>query len=308
MEIVSVYNDKGGVGKTTITLEIAVAMALSGKRVLLIDNDPQGSLSVSCTSDLRAIRSGMDVVYKGDVQLPDVICDTYVENLFLVPAGVRLKDYYTQRENVRDRVSELFEFMRTDSVFLDLFDIVVIDNPPTQDGVALFCTLLADRIVLPVIPDDMCFDALVRTYAYIKEQAPNFQDKYVVIVPSLVKNRMVHKRYLAAMNTEYNGKNDNTVVTEYKIVDRAEIPESIGLKQTLFISHAASEGAAQFKNLCLDVFPWLEKDAFLRTLDNLVEQKKRKIRDNFKKMVEERRKKLISQTKEPKAERVAVNG
>ena len=205
MDVVSVYNDKGGVGKTTVSLEIAAAMAISNKRVLLIDNDPQGSLSMCCTNELKNVKDGIDKVYKGDSELPDVIYDTFIENLFIVPSGMRLKDYYVKKDvATRDRVGELIDFIKTDKRFLDLFDIVIFDNPPSQDGVALYTTMRADRIVIPVIPDDMCFDALVRTYTFLKEQASDFLDKYIVIVPSLVKNRALHKRYLKAITTEYD--------------------------------------------------------------------------------------------------------
>jgi hypothetical protein len=107
-----------------------------------------------------------------------------------------------------------------------------------------------------------------------------------------VKNRVVHKRYLKVIEAEYQGKNDNTIVSEIRVGDRAEIPESIGLKHILFISHAASESAQQYKNLCLDIFPWLEKEPFMQSLRNAAEEKKQTLRDNFIKMVEERRRLL----------------
>jgi chromosome partitioning protein len=299
MDIVSVYNDKGGVGKTTITLQIASAMAISGKRVLVIDNDPQGSLSISCTSDLNVVREGIDKVYKGDKTLTDVIYDTYIENLFVVPAGITLKDYYMNRSTqIKERVDNLIDFMKTNTMFLDLFDIVIFDNPPTQDGVALYCTLSADKIIIPTIPDSICLDALVRTYAFIKVQAQKFEDKYVIIVPSLVKNRNLHKTHLKAIIDEYNGKNGNTIVSDVKVGDVAIIPESIGSKQILLISHAASESASQFKKLCLDVFPWLEENQFSKSLNDVAEAKKKQIRANFMKMVEERRKKVTIVEKE----------
>jgi chromosome partitioning protein len=290
MDIVSVYNDKGGVGKTTITLQIASAMAISGKRVLVIDNDPQGSLSITCASDMMVVREGIDKVYKGDLALTDVIFDTYIENLFVVPAGITLKDYYMNRTSqIKERVDNLIEFMKSNSVFLDLFDIVIFDNPPTQDGVALYCTLNADKIIIPTIPDSICLDALVRTYAFIKMQSPKFEEKYVIIVPSLVKNRNLHRTHLQAIVNEYNGKNDNTIVSDVKVSDVAVIPESIGLKQILLISHAASESALQFKKLCLDVFPWLEENQFSKSLNDVAEAKKKKNRDNFMNIVKERR-------------------
>ncbi|GBU21212.1 hypothetical protein R80B4_01101 [Fibrobacteres bacterium R8-0-B4] len=294
MDILSVYNDKGGVGKTTIALELAVATASAGKRVLLVDNDPQGSLSTSVSASVATVKDGMDRVYGGESSLVDVITTTHVENLFIAPAGLRLKNTYLSVKSAV--VADMVLYMRTDSDFVDLFDIVIFDNPPTQDGVALYCTLAADRIVIPVIPDDICYDALVRTYIYIKAQCRDFLEKYVVIVPSLVMNRAIHKKTLSVIMEAYHGLNDNTVVSDVRVGNRSEIPESIGLQQNLFISHASSESAAQFKALCTDVFPWMNKDDFLKTLDQAAVEKKMAIRERFKQMVEA--KKNLTKTKE----------
>lgn len=289
MDIVSVYNDKGGVGKTTITIELAVAMASAGKRVLAIDNDPQGSLSMSCVQDIELVKDGMDRVYSGEKGLVDVIVSTHVENLFIAPAGLKLKNFYLSKTSA-ERINGMIEYIRTDTDFVNLFDVVIFDNPPTQDGVALYSTLSADKIVIPVIPDDICYDALVRTYIFIKAQCHDFLEKYIVIVPSLVMNRGVHKKTLSVIKDTYHGLNDNTVVSSVRIGNRSEIPESIGLRQNLFISHAASESATQFKKLCADVFPWMDEKDFLGALNQAAEEKKRAIREKFKLMVETRKK------------------
>ncbi len=291
MEIVSVYNDKGGVGKSSTVLELGVALATSGKRVLLIDNDPQGSLSVSCIKKINEVNNGMDDVYRGDISFIDAITDTFVENLFIIPAGRSLKnEYFRKDDRIIDRVEEMVSTFRNNETFLELFDVVMIDNPPVQDGTALYCTIHANRIIIPVVPDDVCFDGLVRTYQFLEKQCPDFMEKKIIIVPTLYKNRSLHKKYLAAIKKGYDKKNDNTMVTEAVISDRSEVPESISMKQILFISHAASESANQYKRICLDVFPWLEKNEFLVALSTAAENKKRAARDKFKKMIEERKK------------------
>ena len=309
MEIVSVYNDKGGVGKSSTALEIAAAMAIAGKRMLLIDNDPQGSLSVSCIRNVEELDCGLDDVYKGDKDIIDVIFDTFIENMFIVPAGNSLKNQYFRKDDkIVKKVSDLITTFKTNDNFQDLFDVVIFDNPPVQDGTALYCTIHADKIIIPVVPDDVCFDGLRRSYAFLQSQCPDFNEKKIIIIPTLVKNRNLHKRYLAAIVKEYRGKNDNTIVSEVTVTDRAEVPESISQKQVLYISHAASESSWQYKQICLELFPWLEKESFLSALTEAAESKKRAARERFKVIIEERRKTLAAMKAAKKEMEVANVG
>jgi len=286
MDIVSIYNDKGGVGKTSLALEIGTALAVSGKKVLLIDNDPQGSLSISSTTDINAIAEGLDLFYKGEKDFIDILTGTFIENLILAPAGRRLKDFYLRTDSkTRERTEDLFDYMRTDSDFTHLFDFVIIDNPPTQDGIAMHSALLSDTIVIPVIPDEICYDALDRTYSFIEQQAEDFAKKYVVIVPSLVMNRSVHKRLLKRMKDNFDGANDNTIVSETLIKNRAEIPETIGNKQNLFISQASSEITKQLKELCVEIFLQLDRDEFLKSINQVADSLRRARWEKFTAMV-----------------------
>ncbi|MDR2727991.1 MAG: ParA family protein [Chitinispirillales bacterium] len=290
MQIVSVYSDKGGVGKTTISLQVATALALTGKKVLLIDNDPQGSLSGSCAADINTINVGMDSVYSGEKSLINIITDSFISGLFLAPAGLKLRSYYLNNSKVaQPRIQGVMDFIKTNPTFVDVFDFVIVDNPPAQDGAALYWTLAADKIVIPVIPDELCYDALVRSYALIKEQSVNFSEKMVLIVAALVKNRAVHRKYLDIITQKYNGINGNTLVSQVRVGDRAEVPESIDNRQNLFISHASSESAAQFKTLCLEIFPWIDKEKFFGALDQAAQNKRTANQTRFAELVRKRR-------------------
>lgn len=298
MEVVSVFNDKGGVGKTSITLEMAAGLSIVGKSVLLIDNDPQGTLSRSCVENAFSL-DGMDSVYGGNKSLNDVIYETFLERMYIAPSGNSLKDYYVNLDSkISGRIESFFDLIRGD--LAEIIDVVIIDNPPSQTGVSLECTMKSDRIVIPSRPDDVCFDALIRTYAFLEHQVQDFSQKAITIIPSIVENRKMHKDFTAAMRKRYDGMNDNTKVS-VAIGNRAEVPMTIMEKKVLYVSHAASETSHQHKQMCLDVFPWLEKDLFLSAIDSIVEKKKSGIRDNFKAMVrkrmEERKKNTINQNK-----------
>ena len=282
MEIVSVFNDKGGVGKTSIALEMAAGLSMVGKTTLLIDNDPQGTLSRSCVDNCFKL-DGMDMVYNAEKPLSDIPYETFIENMFIAPCGGNLKSHYSRTDDkVIAVIDDMFDLMRGEMA--NIIDVVIIDNPPTQTGVAFECTKRADKIVIPSRPDDVCFDALVRTYTFLEKQLPDFNEKKITIFPSIVENRKMHRDFTAAMKLKYDGKNDNTKVG-ITISNRAEVPSTIMEKKVLYISYAASETTLQHKQMCLDIFSWLEKDLFFRSMDAIALQKKIAIREKFKEMV-----------------------
>jgi len=286
MEVVSVFNDKGGVGKTAIALEMAAGLAIVGKSILLIDNDPQGTLSRCCIDNSFELE-GIDSVYASmpgkEKMLSDVTYETWLPKMYIVPAGSALKNYYNKVDLAINRnIDGMFDLIRGD--LSEIIDVVIFDNPPTQTGVALECTFRADRIVIPSRPDDVCFDALVRTYSFLEKQVPNFLEKSVTIFPSISENRKMHRDFSEAMRRKYDTLNGNTRVG-IAISNRAEVPTTIMERKVLYISHAASETALQHKQMCIDVFPWLNKDSFFTSMDEIAEQKKIAIRQKFKDMV-----------------------
>ena len=206
--------------------------------------------------------------------------------MFVAPSGSSLKDHYNRTDGeIHEKIDAMFELIR--GKMTDVIDVVIIDNSPSQTGVALECTMRADRILIPSRPDDVCFDALIRTYSFLNNQVQGILEKSITIVPSIVENRKMHKDFLLAMRKKYEGLNNNTKVS-MAITNRSEVPSTMMEKKVLYISHAASETAQQHKQVCLDIFPWLEKETFYKDIENIVIQKKVAIQEKFKEMVKVR--------------------
>ena len=276
MRIISVWNDKGGMGKTTLALLLGSALATSGKNVLLVDNDPSHMLSDRVTLKKSSIKEGLDHYYSGKKAFLNILTDTYIENLFLIPAGFELSDFYVQSgKKVIRKMDDLFNYFRLDKKFTETFDYVILDNPPADRGIAMHCNLLSDIVVMPVAPDNACYEALERSYTLIQEQAENFEDKLIVIVPSLVfLSRKQQNEVLKKIAKNYSGRNKNTIVTKNVVKNRAEIQDFFGNKLNFFVSYGSSDTAQELMGLCTEILPWIDKKEFVESIKSYNDKRK----------------------------------
>ncbi|HET7904773.1 MAG TPA: AAA family ATPase, partial [Candidatus Eisenbacteria bacterium] len=144
---VAIANQKGGVGKTTTAVNLAAALALSGKRVLLVDLDPQGNAGSGLGYPSIKVQRGIYEVLTGGVPISDVTIDTEVAGLQLVPSGQRLVGAEVELVDVPRREYRLKEALATVE---DQYDIILIDAPPSLGFLTLNALTAAKSVLVPV--------------------------------------------------------------------------------------------------------------------------------------------------------------
>jgi chromosome partitioning protein len=144
---VAIANQKGGVGKTTTAVNLAAALALSGKRVLLVDLDPQGNAGSGLGYPSIKVQRGIYEVLTGGVPISDVTIDTEVAGLQLVPSGQRLVGAEVELVDVPRREHRLKEALATVE---DRYDIILIDAPPSLGFLTLNALTAAKSVLVPV--------------------------------------------------------------------------------------------------------------------------------------------------------------
>ena len=132
-KIVAVVNQKGGVGKTTTTLNLATAFSTIGKKILVIDFDPQGNAT-----------TGLGVSNKN--QFENGYQETCIPNLYLMPASIHLSGAEIELVNIKGREKLLSKVMKD----VEKFDFVFIDCPPSLGLLTLNALVAADEVLIPL--------------------------------------------------------------------------------------------------------------------------------------------------------------
>jgi chromosome partitioning protein len=145
--IIAVVNQKGGVGKSTTAVNLGASLALMGRRVLLVDIDPQGNTTTGVGIDKGAIDADSYSVLLDGIAIADAIQPTDVENLWIVPATLALAGAEIELVTVEQRELRLKTALAETG---DAYDIVLIDCPPSLGLLTVNALAAAPEIIIPV--------------------------------------------------------------------------------------------------------------------------------------------------------------
>jgi chromosome partitioning protein len=246
MKIASISNQKGGSGKSTTAVNLSAYLALAGNQVLLIDLDPQGSLTTHFGIDKRNLERTMYEVLSDKTMLLDVVMHTETPGLNIAPTNNRLGK----------AEFELFKHVERDSVLkskmtgLEDYDYIIIDTPPNLYNLTLNALMAADTIIIPI---DSTFYALEGLAVIIE-------------VLDMIENELAHaltRRYLL---TKYDARTNLSKDVESKLRDlfgdavfNTVIPANIRLAvapsygKPIYAVDPESLGAQAYKKLAEEV-------------------------------------------------------
>lgn len=145
-KIVSLANQKGGVGKTTTTVNLGTILAKRGKKVLLIDADPQGNATSGLGVEKEVEYSTYDILVN-DAKIEDAIQDTIIKNLKVCPANMSLAGAEVELVSMMSREQRLKEKLEE---IKDYFDYILIDCPPSLGLITLNAFTASNSVLIPV--------------------------------------------------------------------------------------------------------------------------------------------------------------
>jgi len=156
-KIVSIANQKGGVGKTTTALNLSAALALTDATVLVIDSDPQGNLTTGFGIKRDDVKSGLYDLYVGNQKIEDVMVKTMVPNLYIVPTTMDLFSAEIDLFERKDRERTLTRILQP---LKNEFRYIFIDCPPSFGLLTLNALVASHSVLVPVQCEYFAVDGL----------------------------------------------------------------------------------------------------------------------------------------------------
>lgn len=170
-KVISIFNQKGGVGKTTTSINLSAGLSKLGKKVLLIDLDPQGNATSGIGIDKDRVES---IIYDNlalDRDLSDIVTRTNMENLDIIPSNrdlagieIELAKLGNWEEKLKDSIGKI----------VDEYDMIIIDCPPSLGILSVMALVASNSIIIPIQCEYYALEGVSELYETVKLIKDNF--------------------------------------------------------------------------------------------------------------------------------------
>ena len=247
--IVALCNQKGGVGKTTSTINLGAALAEYGRRVLLVDFDPQGALSVGLGVQPHQLdRTAYNLLMERDVAIDDILLKTAVPGMDLLPSNIDLSAAEVQLVGEVAREQTLSRVIRP---VVDEYDFVLIDCQPSLGLLTVNALTAANEVIVPLECEFFSLRGvalLIDTIDKVRERLnPNL--KLAGILATMYDGRTLHGREVFARVVEAFGDE----VFDTVISRTVRFPETTVAGEPITTWAPTSAGAKAYRNLAREV-------------------------------------------------------
>lgn len=246
--IICIANQKGGVGKTTTAINLAAALAVSEKRTLLVDCDPQGNATTGLGIDKNAIDVSLYHGMIGESGVEDLILNSELEPLKIIPARVELIGVEVEMMSDPDREKALKRLL---SRVGDLFDYIILDCPPSLSLLTVNAVTAANYILIPLQCEFYALEGLSQLLQTVKRIRASFNPE--LKVAGILLTMYDTRTNLSHQVAEDAGKYFKNLVFKTRVPRNVRLGEAPSFGKPILLYDAASTGAKSYFSLAEEI-------------------------------------------------------
>jgi chromosome partitioning protein len=246
--IITIANQKGGVGKTTTSINLAAAFALMGHKTLLIDMDPQANSTVTFMDRSEQKHSVFDMLENTDMPFEEVAQPTSIINLSLLPASIALAKLESKLIGEIDGHFRLKDKLDT---FKYKFDYIIIDTPPTLGLITINSFVAATHLIIPIQASYFALegtDDLLDTFEKVRSRSNPELTLLGVLITMYDRRIVIAKDSETHIRKMFADRVFSTIISK-----NVRLEESPAYKESIFTFAPNSRGAIEYQELAKEI-------------------------------------------------------
>jgi chromosome partitioning protein len=247
-KVISIFNQKGGVGKTTTNVNLCAALALKGKKVLSIDIDPQGNSTSGFGVDKNNLENTIYDILIEDFDINKIIHKTEIENLDLIPANIQLAGAEIELTNTKHREKTLKEKM---NLIDNSYDFIIIDCPPSLGLLSLNALTASHTVLIPIQCEYYSLEGVGQLIDTVKLVKKNLNPK--LDIEGVLLNMYDGRTNLSAQVVEEVKKYFKNKVYKTVIPRNVRLAEAPSFGQPIMLYDENSKGSEAYMKLSEEI-------------------------------------------------------
>jgi len=247
-KIIAICNQKGGVGKTTTSINLAAFLAIAGNKVMLIDLDPQANTTSGIGINKHDIQKSTYHVILEELDIKEILQKTAIDNLLLAPSNLDLTGAEVELVGVMGREYRLKRALAKEK---DNFDFIIIDSPPSLGLLTINGLCAADSVIIPVQCEYYALEGLTQlhnTVRLVKENLnQNLSIEGVLLTMADFRTNLT-KEVIQEARNHFKDKVYNTVIPR-----NIRLTEAPSFGKPIVLYDRDSLGAQKYEDLCKEV-------------------------------------------------------